>query len=79
LPRKIRTDLPEAERARWAVVRLDLHQTLAGLVLAADADAGTATLRERGPDDVAQDGTRKPTFKDVGYAFGPGGIAIVGR
>jgi len=79
LLRKIMTDMPETERARWAVVRLDKYETLPGLVLAADVDAGTATMRTRGPDEVAQDGTRTPTFKDVGYALGAGSIAIVGR
>lgn len=76
LIRKIPSGMPEAERARWQVVRLDTHLPLLGLVLTADVDAGTATMRERDADDIAPDGKRTPRYKDVDYALGERGIAI---
>jgi len=77
LPRQIPAEMPESERAKWIVVRLDTHLPLPGLILTADADTGTAMIRERGPDTIAQDGTRTPTHKDVSYTLGPGSLAIV--
>jgi hypothetical protein len=66
LPRKLVQDMPEAERARWRIVRLDTHQDLPGLILSADADAGVVTMK--GADGAAKD-----------YSLGSGGFAIVGR
>jgi hypothetical protein len=67
LPRKLAAELPEAERARWRIVRLDTVAELPGLILAADCDAGTATMK------VPVSGEAKD------YSFGPGGLAIIGR
>jgi hypothetical protein len=79
LPRRLGTEQSDAERARWAVVRLDSYAALAGEILAADADSGLAVMRERGPDEIAGDGSRKATYRQVTYNLGPGGLAIVAR
>jgi hypothetical protein len=65
LPRRLSHDAPEAERRLWRVVRLDTHQELPGLILAADCDTGACTMKE---GDAAKD-----------YSLGPQGLAIVGR
>jgi hypothetical protein len=36
-------------------------------------------MRERGPDQVAPDGSSVATWREVGYQLGPGGLTIVGR
>lgn len=66
IPRKLPFDLPEAERRRWRIVRLDTHQDLAGLILSADVDSGACVMKEA--SGAAKD-----------YALGPGGLAIIGR
>jgi hypothetical protein len=66
LPRRIAQDLPEAERRRWRIVRLDTHETVPGLILSADCDTGACTMRGPAPE---------PTQ----YDLGPGGIAIIGK
>ena len=77
--RRLGAEHSEAERSRWRVVRLDNHATLAGEIVAADADSGLAVMRERGPDEIASDGSRKATYRQVTHNFGPGGMAIVAR
>jgi hypothetical protein len=79
LPRKIPSDAPEAERRRWRVVRLDTHEELPGSVVSADCDTGVCVMRQRGPDQIAEDGKRTMTFEAKDYSFGPGGIVIIGR
>lgn len=66
LPRKLAHDVPQAERRRWRIVRLDTHQEIAGEILSADIDAGVCTMK--GPDGEARD-----------YSLGPGGFAIIGK
>jgi hypothetical protein len=66
LPRRLAHDLPEAERRRWRIVRLDSAETLPGLILNADCDTGACTLR--GSDGELRD-----------YSLGPGGLAIIRR
>jgi hypothetical protein len=66
LPRKLSHDLPEPDRRRWRIVRLDTHQQLEGEILSADVDAGVCTMK--GADGETRD-----------YSLGPGGIAIIGR
>ena len=79
LPRRLslRTQSSE-ERARWSVVRLDSGESLPGEVIEADADTGTVRMRERGPDMIAQDGSRTLTWVEVDYRL-HGGLAIVRR
>jgi hypothetical protein len=79
LPRRLCAEQSDAERARWRVVRLDTYATLDGEIVAADADSGLAVMRERGPDEIASDGSRKATYRQVTHNFGPGGMAIVAR
>lgn len=67
LPRRLTPDQPETERARWRIVRLDTHETLAGLILSADVDAGVARMKAASSGET------------VDYSLGPGGIAIIGR
>jgi hypothetical protein len=70
LPRRLTAEQPDAERARWCVVRLDTMAPLDGEILAADVDSGVATMRRRAPDG-------SPV--QVTYSPGPGGIAIIRR
>ena len=70
LPRRLDTSLSEAQRLLWAVVRLDTMALLAGDVIFADCDNGTATMRTRGPDG---------DWVQTTYQLGAGSIAIVGR
>src|SRR5262249_33976202 len=79
LPRCLGSTQSEAERARWRVVRLDTCTALDGDIFAADLNSGVAPMRERGPDEIERDGTRKATYRFVTHQLGPGGIAIVGR
>ena len=77
--RRLAHDLPEAERRRWRIVRLDTHQEVPGLILSADADTGAATLKVEVGVDIAEDGTRSAKYETQSLSFGPGGFAIVGR
>jgi hypothetical protein len=79
LPRRIAQDLPESERRRWRIVRLDSYETLPGLVLSADCDTGVCTMRIQLGVDTADDGTKTIKFDTRAHNFGPGGIAIIGR
>jgi hypothetical protein len=71
-------DTPFERRALWAVVRLDSYATLPGDIIDVDTIAGTAKMRERGPDEVDKDGLRKPTWREVSYDLACG-IQIVWR
>jgi hypothetical protein len=44
-------------RLQGQTFRLDTYATLDGEIVAADADSGIAVMRERGPDEIASDGS----------------------
>jgi len=79
LPRKITHDAADGVKRLYRIVRLDTHQELPGEILSADADNGVCVMRERGPDEIAEDGTRTPTYRTNDYTLGPDGLAIIRR
>lgn len=69
LPLDLTADMPESERARWRVVRLDTFAVLEGAIVAAHVEEGSAVMQ-----------LRPPAAGDSGQAihnFGPHGIRIV--
>ena len=68
---KLTADMPESERARWRIIRLDNFTTLEGLIIGADVQIGAVVMQVRppSPTDIGQ----------VIYTFCPHGIKIVPR
>jgi hypothetical protein len=79
LPRKIEHDVPEAERRRWQIVRLDTYQVVPGLILSANCDTGVCTLSVVTGSVTGEDGKKTATTEVRDLSFGPGGLAIIGR
>ena len=63
---KIDSSMSEEQRRRYKVVRLDSLSDLDGLIVVADEQEGTATLKDKSGEDKA-------------YSFGPRGIVILLR
>lgn len=70
---------PEEERRRWVAVRLDTHETLPGLILAANADTGIAVMRVVVRYDVSEAGVRTAVCEPRDYSLGANGLMLVRR
>lgn len=63
--RKLTSDMPEAERRRWSVIRLDSLLALPGIPISADEATGEALMQE----------PQKP--EAVKYILGPNALTLV--
>ena len=63
---KIDSSMSEEQRSRYKIVRLDSFDDLDGLIVSADEQEGTATLKDKSGEDKS-------------YSLGPHGIMILPR
>lgn len=72
LPLLITSEMPEDERARWRLVRLDTFADLCpgGLIMSADTETGNAMVRPPAPPNC-------PPPADIAVALGPNGLRII--
>ena len=68
LLREITEAMPEEQRARYRVVRLDSGNTVPGLILSANANTGECTMKVTVGDN----------FEKVAHMLGANGLAILG-
>lgn len=77
LPRKIPTDMAEADKRRYKIVRLDSGATVSGTFpWFADVESGAVTMRQV----IPAHGDQPEKTEDVSHSFPPNnGFAIVAR
>lgn len=67
VPTILTADMPQAERERWRVVRLDSFDILPGLIVAVDCGLGVAIMQKDGEINTTT------------YTFGEKSLKIIHR